>query len=321
MRIVLSAAVLLWASVVNAQPRVDQATMERWMSELSNWGRWGKTDQMGTVNLITPAKRRAAAALVKEGLSVSLSRDAETVKSAANPQPFGHAMISTGLDANPMFAMDTYTISYHGQSITHFDALSHMFHQGKVYNGYSQSEINTKGAGQLAVTAYKNGLVSRGILMDIPRLKGVPYLDPPAAILPADLDAWEKKAAVKVASGDIVLIRTGHWARRRAVGAWNTENGTAGMHPSCARWFHERGVSVVGSETHGEFMPSAADGSKFPLHQLLLIAMGTPLFDNCDLDALSEAAAARNRWEFLFVAAPLAVPGGTGSPLNPIAIF
>ena len=309
------------AIALAANPPLDKAVLDRWMQELSNWGRWGIDDQMGTVNLITPAKRKAAAALVKEGYSVSLSSDAETVKSADNEFPFGHEMIATGNDSNPMFGMDIYTTRYHGKVLTHLDALSHMFYQGKMYNGYSQQQVNRQGAQQLAVTAYKNGLISRGILMDIPALKGVKYLDLSMPIYPADLDAWEKKAGVKVGSGDIVFIRTGRWARRVEKGPWNTEVAAAGMHASCARWFHQRDVAIVGSDTHGELMPSPVPGVAFPVHQLLLIAMGTPMFDNCDLEPLSQAAAARHRWEFLLTAAPLAVPKGTGSPLNPIAIF
>jgi len=309
------------AVVFAADPPLDKAMLDRWMQELSNWGRWGKDDQMGTVNLITPAKRKAAAALVKEGYSVSLSSDAETVKSADNEFPFGHEMIATGNDSNPMFGMDVYSTRYHGKVLTHLDALSHMFYQGKMYNGYSQQQVNRQGAQQLAVTAYKNGLISRGILMDIPALKGVKYLDLSTPIYPADLDAWEKKAGVKVGSGDIVFIRTGRWARRAEKGPWDTEAAAAGMHASCARWFHQRDVAMVGSDTHGELMPSPVPGVAFPVHQLLLIAMGTPMFDNCDLEPLSQEAAARHRWEFLLTAAPLAVPKGTGSPLNPIAIF
>jgi len=309
------------AAMLAAQPRVDRAMLDRWMQELSNWGRWGKADQLGTVNLITAAKRKSAAALVKEGFTVSLSSDVETTKSADNPFPFVQEMIATGSDSNPMFGMDIYSTRYHGKVLTHLDALSHMFYQGKMYNGYSQEQVTRQGAQQLAVSAYKDGLVSRGILMDIPRLKGVKYLELSTPIYPADLNAWEKQAGLKVGSGDIVFIRTGRWARRAEKGPWDTEQAAAGMHATCARWFHQRDVAMVGSDTHGELMPPTVEGVPFPMHQLLLIAMGTPMFDNCDLEPLSAAAAARHRWEFLLTAAPLAVPKGTGSPLNPIAIF
>lgn len=286
------------------------------MRELSNWGRWGKDDQMGTINLITPAQRKSAAALVKEGFTVSLSRDADTAKSADNPVPFGHTMVP-----NPMFGMDTYTMRYHNQSTTHLDSLSHMYVDGTMYNGFKQSEITAAGAQKLAVTAFKNGLISRGILMDIARLKGVKYLENGTAILPADFEAWEKKTGIKVGAGDIVFVRAGHWVRRAEKGPWDSETGAAGMHPSCARWFKQRDVAMIGSETHGEVMPAPISGVPFPLHQLLLVAMGMPMLDNCDFDALADAAATRNRWEFLVMASPLAVPRGTGSPLNPIAVF
>jgi hypothetical protein len=312
----LFAAVCAAAILSPAQTPLDQAALDRWMLELSNWNRWGKEDQMGTVNLITPAKRKSAAALIKEGVTVSLSRNTDAVKSADNAVPFGHEMID-----NPMFGMDVYTMRYHNMAMTHMDSLSHMFYQGKMYNGYSREQVNAQGAQKLAVTAFKNGIVSRGILMDIPRLKGMNYLDLSTPVLPADFEAWEKKAGIKVGPGDIVFIRTGHWARRAEKGPWNTEEAAAGMHPSCARWLHQRDVAMIGSDTHGELMPSVVAGVPFPMHQLLLIAMGTPMFDNCDLEALGDAAAARHRWEFFFTAAPLAVTNGTGSPLNPIAIF
>jgi kynurenine formamidase len=298
-----------------AQP-LDKTTFDRWMQELSNWGRWGKDDQMGTVNLITAAKRKSAAGLVKDGVGVSLSSDTDTVKSVDNPFPFGHEMLD-----DPLFRGDVYTIRYHGLVMTHLDSLSHTFYEGKMYNGFSRDQVNSKGAQKLAVDVFKNGLISRGILMDIPRLKGVKYLEPSTPVLPADFDAWEKKTGIKVGAGDIVFVRTGRWARRREKGPWNTEEAAAGMHPSCARWFKQRDVAVIGSDTHGELMPSVVAGVPFPMHLLLLVAMGTPMFDNCDLEALSEAAAAHGRWQFFLTAAPLAVVKGTGSPLNPIAVF
>jgi kynurenine formamidase len=308
-------AMWIAAAVLPAQP-LDKAALDRWMQEVSNWGRWGNDDQAGTVNLITPAKRKTAAALIREGVTVSLSSDTDTAKSADNPLPFGHEMLP-----NPMFGMDIYTMRYHNQVTTHLDALSHMYAGGKMYNGFTQDQVTARGAQKLAVTAYKNGLVSRGILMDIPQLKGVKYLDPGTAVMPADFEAWEKRAGFRVGAGDIVLVRTGHWARRAGKGPWDTEQPTAGMHPSCARWFKQRDVAAIGSDTHGELMPSVVAGAPFPLHQLLIVAMGMPMFDNCDLEALSAAALSRKRWAFFFTAAPLAVPGGTGSPLNPIAIF
>ena len=312
----------LGASLLSAhQKSVDKATVELWMKELSNWGRWGAADQKGTMNLITPDTRRRAAALVKEGFAVSLSREMDAEKSADNSRPFGHSMISHGQVADPMFAMDTYTMSFHGAAMTHLDAQSHVLYKGKVYNGYSKDEIDAAGAKQLAVTAFKEGFFGRGILMDIPRLNGVKYLELSTPIYPEDLDAWEKRAGIKVGAGDIVFVRTGRWARRVEKGPWNTDQASAGLHVSCARWFKQRDIAVIGSDMHAELIPSPVPGIPYPMHQLFVVAMGMPMFDNCDLEPLSAAAAARNRWEFLLTASPLVVPRGTGSPLNPIAIF
>jgi len=308
------------AAAADAGP-LDVAAIDRWMTELSNWNRWGKDDERGTVNLMTDETRKRALATVKEGVTVSLSRDADPVKSADNGNPLGLSMVATAADPDP-FAMETLTITFHGSAYTHMDALSHMYYKGRTYNGVAKERVVSKaGADVLTVTAFKRGFVGRGVLMDIPRLKGVPYLEPRTAITPADLDAWEKQAGLKVGSGDIVFFRTGRWARRAKVGAWDIGAESAGLHPSVARWLKARDVAIVGWDGHGEVMPSVVKGVDFPMHQLLLIAMGTPLFDNCDLEGLAEAAGSRKRWTFLLTASPLAVPHGTGSPLNPIAVF
>ena len=317
-------ALALAAMPALAQPRekVNKETVERWMKELSNWGRWGKDDQLGTLNLITPAKRRQAAALVKEGASVSLSRDAETAKAVDNPDPFVHQMLNTGSNALiGTFCLDRYSVSYHGYAITHMDAICHMFHNGRMFNGYSQQEVTATGTRKLGIEHVKNGIFSRGILMDIPRLKGAPYLEPGTPIYPDDLNAWEKKAGLKVSSGDLVFIRTGRWALRKAKGPFDASKKAAGLHASCARWLKQRDVAMLGSDAASDVAPSLVDGVDQPIHQLVLIALGTPIFDNCDLEAIGEACQQRKRWEFLLTAAPLAVVGGTGSPLNPIATF
>ena len=326
----LSALAFVVASVVIVAPLLraqsgpaplDAATIDRWMTELSNWNRWGREDERGTVNLMTDETRKRALATVKEGVTVSLSRDADPVKSADNGNPLGLSMIATAQDPDP-FAMETLTISFHGAAYTHMDALSHMYYKGRTYNGRAKGDvISAAGASTNTIMAFKRGFVGRGVLMDIPRLKGLPYLEPRTAVTPADLDAWEKQAGVKVGAGDIVFFRTGRWARRAKVGPWDIGAESAGLHPAVARWLKSRDVAIVGWDGHGEVMPSVVAGVDFPMHQLLLIAMGTPLFDNCDLEAVADAAAQRKRWTFLLTASPLAVPHGTGSPLNPIATF
>jgi kynurenine formamidase len=320
----LSASWLIFASTVdptNVQHKLAKSDIDRMMTELSSWGRWGREDQLGAINLITPSKRKQAALLVKEGVSVSLARDVLKDRAADNARPFEHSMNMVGVNNPGQFSLDTFSVNYHGYAHTHLDALCHMFYQGKMYNGFSQDEVTQQGAARLSIVNLKQGIFTRGILMDIARLKGVPFLEPETAIYPDDLEAWEKKAGIKVGSGDVIFVRTGRWARRAAVGPWNVGASAAGLHASCARWLKQRDVAIIGSDVASDVVPSGVEGVPLPIHQLVLVAMGVHIFDNCDLEALSEAAAKRNRWEFLLTASPLAVPGGTGSPLNPIATF
>src|SRR5262245_35970020 len=168
--------------------------VDRMMTELSNWGRWGKEDQMGAINLITPAKRKEALKLVKEGVSISMARDTNAEAAPDNDSPYEHTMTVTGESGRSMWSLDKFGVSFHGYQHTHLDALCHMFWQGKMYNGFAKEEVTQKGAGKLGIHNLKQGVVTRGILMDIARLKGVPYLEPGTAIYPEDLDAWEKQA-------------------------------------------------------------------------------------------------------------------------------
>lgn len=323
MRLLYIGLVLGISGVMVGQQRaaLTEATIDQWMKELSNWGRWGKEDQMGTINLITAAKRKQAASLVKEGFSVSLAHDTLKEKEVDNSSPFGHAMTMTGKNNKGQFSVDQYSVSYHGYAHTHMDSLCHMFYKGQMYNGVKQETITEKGAERLSVRNFKNGIFTRGILMDIPKLKGVAYLEPGTPIYPEDLDAWEKQAGVKVSSGDVVFIRTGRWALRAAKGPWNVSDKSAGLHASAARWLKQRDVAMLGSDAASDVMPSGVQGVVQPIHQMVLIALGTPIFDNCDLELLSAEAGKRKRYEFLVTAAPISVPGGTGSPLNPIATF
>ena len=299
---------------------VSKAEFEKWMSELSNWGRWGKDDQLGAVNLITPEKRKAAARLVRDGVPVSLSHDAEKEVALDNPRPFVHEMIVHGASPNAGSHSDSFTIAHHGLAHTHLDALCHYFHDGRLYNGFARAEVTGKGAGKLGVDRMKNGIFTRGVLVDIPHMKGLQYLEPGTPIYPEDLDTWEKFAGIKVQSGDVLLVRTGRWALRKEKGPWPPER-LAGLHASSVRWLKSRDIAVLGSDSASEARPTGLEGMRGPVHTLVLVALGVPILDNCDLEALSGAAAQRKRWEFLLTTAPIAVPGATGSALNPIAIF
>jgi kynurenine formamidase len=300
-----------------ARPRtVTAQEYERWKKDLSNWGRWGREDQIGALNLITPAKRRQAASLVKEGVSVSLAGDADTVKAVDNPNPWEHTMLGIG--------SDRLAISYHGIAHTHLDSLAHIHESGVFYNGYTPSgdEVLKQGHPRNSIHNLKDGILTRGVLIDIPRLKGVPYLEPGTPIHVEDLEAWEKKAGVRVSAGDALFVRTGVWARRKALGPWlrgRAEGGrSAGLDPSVIPWLKRRDIALLGSDHPQYVSPSELRGA---VHDFALVHLGVHLFDNCDLEALAEAAAARTRWEFMLTAAPLPIRGGTGSPLNPIATF
>ena len=319
----LSLSLLLTLSLTaQSSHTATKADFERWMKQLSNWSRWGKDDQKGTVNLITAAKVKQAAALAKSGITVSMERTLDTAESADNSSPLAHIMTNTGENhVAGAYAMDRYEISYHGYGHTHMDALGHAFYDGKMYNGYAQSTVTKAGAAKNDVTAYKDGVVTRGIIVDIPRLKGIPYMEPGAPIYVEDLEAWEKKTGVKIGSGDALFIRTGRWARRAEKGPWNAGEILAGLHVSVVPWLKQRDVAILGGDGASDLMPSQVDGVSQPVHFLMLIALGSPLFDNCDLEAVAATAARLNRYEFLFTAAPMAIPGGTGSPLNPLAIF
>jgi len=308
-------------AIASSKPAlVTKAEYDKWRTELSNWGRWGKDDQVGAINMITPAKRKQAAGLVKDGVPVSLAGDVNTERAVDNGQPYEHVMTSAGAGG----AGDSLSVSFHGYQHTHIDAFAHRFFDGKMYNGFSFEEVTKEdGAKKNSIYNLHNGIFTRGILMDIPRLKGVPYLEPGTRIFVEDLEAWEKQAGVKVQAGDAVFIRTGRWARRAKNGAWNAGVEVAGLDPSVIPWLKRRDVSILGSEAAQDATPPPTGSELGPLalHDFVLIVLGVQLMDDTNLEAVSEAAAQRKRWEFLLTASPLPVKNGTGSPLNPIAVF
>ncbi len=309
---------LVTGSVANAQ--IAKEVVDEWMNELSNWGRWGSEDELGSLNLITPQTRVAAATLVREGISVSLAH--EVLKEAAldNSSPYAHEMTAIGSSPGP-WSGDSIGVSYHGYAHSHLDALCHRFYKGTMYNGFPEDQVTEDGCSRLAITVAAKGIFGRGILIDMAAFKGQSWLELGTAITPDDLDAWEQQTGIEIRSGDIVLLRTGRWARREALGPWNVAAQSAGLHASAAQWFKSKNISMIGSDVALDVFPSGFETYTHPTHLLFLVALGTPIFDNLDLEALAAEAAQQKRWEFLFTTAPLRVTGGTGSPLNPIATF
>src|SRR5262249_17677765 len=238
---------------------VSPEDYDRWKTELSNWGRWGKDDQIGALNLITPAKRKKSAALVKEGFPVSMAGDADMVKAVDNPNPYELKMLTIGTDQ--------ISVNYHGIAHTHVDSLAHINDNGVFYNGYKPDadSVLKQGHDKNSIHNVKNGIFTRGILIDIPRLKGVPYLEPGTPIYIEDLEAWEKKAGVKVSAGDALFVGTGVGARRKAAGPWlrgRAEGGkSAGLDPSVIPWLKQRDIAILASDHPQYVSPSPLRGA------------------------------------------------------------
>ncbi|WP_109793440.1 cyclase family protein [Minwuia thermotolerans] len=297
-----------------------------YFERLSNWGRWGKDDQKGTLNLITPDRRRAAAALVRDGDIVSCSRTLSPKRDVENPDPLLHFMRQSGESAPARgmgFASDWIGLEFHGFSTTHLDSLSHLFWDGRMYNGRPASGITTsRGGADGSIEWARDGIISRGVLLDMPWSQDRDWLEPGEAILPADLDACAAQAGVEVGEGDILLIRTGRDARRARHGpVAPAQGGAAGLHAACLPWLHEHGIAVLSSDVAQDVMPSGFDGIPMPIHAVGIVAMGLWLLDNAWLEDLAEHCRRRERWAFHMTVAPLPLKNTTGSPVNPIALF
>jgi kynurenine formamidase len=285
---------------------------------LSNWGRWGDDDQLGALNLITPAVTAAAAATVRTGRSVSCGRPLDTVPSADNPSPVAHHMTGTFTEG---MGADYFAIAPHGFATSHLDALCHIFHEGRMYNGFPSEAVTAHGATKLGIHHLRAGIVTRGVLLDIPAVRGVEALEPGAAVFPEDLEAAEDRAGLTVRPGDALVVRTGRWRWRHEHGAWDAGRLAAGLDASCLPWLRAREVATLGSDGVSDVLPSRVEGVGMPIHTVVIVAMGVHLMDNLDLELLAAACVEEARWEFLFTVAPLVLRRGTASPVNPIALF
>jgi kynurenine formamidase len=312
---------------VPAYPAMTTAAeYHRAMDELSNWGRWGPDDELGAANLITPDKRRAAAALVTEGISVSLAHDVAQEEALDTPWILNREVVA--VSATGASDRYQYTGTYHGVSHSHLDAVDcHIMYEGKGYNGVAMEEIEAAGGcPRGSINALKDGIVTRGILFDATLLPGnvTPegWVEPGTAIRAADLVALEEIEGVRVEAGDVILLYTGRWKRRAALGPWPTSEGVAGYHADVAYFMKERGVSFIGHDMFNDVSPHEfSEDERLPLHRLALVSLGTGIFDNLDFERLAEVAKEIGRYEFLFTAAPLRIEMGMGSPINPIATF
>ena len=307
---------------------VSKADFEKLFAHVRNWGRWGPDDERGTLNYITPEHVRKAAALVRSGRSVSMEIPINTVAGPDNPRPAMHYMVQ-GYDVRsdlgePQFSADYLATEFHGDCHTHIDALCHIAYKGILYNGKPASAVTTRGPTIQDITAYAHGIVGRGVLLDIPRLRGVKWLEPGEAVTTAELEAAEKAQGVRLGEGDIFVFRTGHHRRRLELGPWNNGydgEGKAGLHVDTIPLLHERKVAAFLPDGDGETVPSNVEGIAYPIHALQIAAMGMACSDSLQFEELVKICEEEKRWEFLVVAAPLRLPRGTGSLFNPIAIF
>lgn len=300
---------------------MSEAKFDALMQQISNWNRWGADDELGTLNLITARERKAAAALVTEGLTVSLALDLNKQVDPLNQNPFEHSVTRAEFGGHQV-AGDKYSVEYHGFAHSHMDGLPHFAHKGFFYNGVPYDAAEPTGALRLGIhNAGVNGVFTRGVLVDMPRHLGVEFLQPGTAITAADIEAWERSNNVRIGKGDVLLIRTGRWVKVAKDGQWNFLESAAGSQASLAAWLKKRDVAMIGCDGISDVMPSGVEGRLNPLHELVLVGLGMPILDNLDLEALGAKAAELKRPTFLYVGAPLRVPGGTGSPLNPLAVF
>jgi kynurenine formamidase len=286
--------------------------------ELSNQGRWGPDDQRGTLNYITSETVRAAAGLVRSGRVVSVAHDLDTVPSTKNYNPPSMRLLYRG--HRPIVSADQFTVIAHGFAVTHVDALAHMFFQDRVYNGRSAEDVvRPDGVHFGSIHAMREGIVTRGVLLDVASARGVPWLRPGDGVTPEDLERAEARASVRTRSGDAIFVRVGLGAREAAEGPEDPAL-RAGLVPACLSWLHRREVAVYSGDCI-EQRPSPYPRVPWPLHMIGIAGMGLVLLDNTDVEPLARACAAEGRWEFLVMVAPLRIPRGTGSPVNPLCVF
>jgi kynurenine formamidase len=285
---------------------------------------WGPADRRGALNYLTPATTLAAAGEVKLGRSVSMAGPIEYRVTADNPEPALHKMTQTG-DSAPddglSFAMDQIGMNIHGNADTHIDALSHVIYDGRLYNNRPADIVGDTGAAELSIAAAADGVVGRGVLLDVPRARGVPWLEPGDHVTADDLATAERDQQVQVGQGDLVFIRVGHRLRRFQLGPWDSAAARAGLHPAVMEYLSGRKIALLGSDGNNDTAPSAVPGVDFPVHVLAIAALGVHLIDYLDFSVLAPICAEFRQWSFLCVIAPLRLVLATGSPVNPIAIL
>ena len=304
------AAVERAATAVQVDPRMPSAEeVQSWYTDRRNWGRWGNDDEKGAINLITPEKTVAATRLVRTGRKVSASRVFE---------PEQHFMRKSPRSSGAGSVVDYYGFIYHGQTITHIDALCHMWDTDGMWQGRDPDvELTTQGATFGTIDAWSDGIITRGVLLDVPRYRGVAHVTPGNPVHGWELEEIARAQGVEVEPGDALLVYSGKDAFVRAGGVY-AGGDRPGLSVTCAKFIRDHDVSLLGWDMM-DARPNPY-GLTFPVHGVLF-NYGVALLDNALLEPLAEACAEEGRYEFMFMGLPLKVAGGTGSPANPIAMF
>ena len=287
---------------------------------------------MGTLNLISPQKRVQAARLVRQGVAIGCARPItrDMAADVANPPPV-HFMLQSGEGyvtpselsrRSRQTTSDFFGMVFHGITITHIDALSHILWEGRMYNGRPAEAVTTaEGATENSIEALKDGVVTRGVLLDIARLRGKEWLEGGEAVFPEDLEAAEEAQGVRVEEGDALCLRLGWYKRRNQVGPAPRAIGRPGLHAATLPWLHRRGVALVAADASQDVQPSGYEKLEIPVHQVGIVAMGLWLIDSANFEDLAQRCLELDRWEYLFTLAPIRFSGVTGSPLTPLAVF
>ena len=318
-----------------------------WFDKCSNWGRWGPEDEFGTMNFLTPQKRLEAIQVVKEGVTISCQRPIEFLPSvdydgttAAPAKRFSYLYRRTsnpGYYKGGFLGNDSIWIEMHSGGRTHLDSPAHYHWEGKLYNGFPMElhqpipEVLRARGGELpeesklGTDVLAEGVIGKGVLLDIPYLRQRDWLEVGEGVFPEDLEEAEKTEGVRVEEGDIVVVRTGRTIHRVGFGPGTAGQAGlhhwAGLHAACIPWLYERRVAVLASDTASDVSPSGYPNLVLPVHMVGLAAMGLWLLEGCDLEGLTAACRQRSRWEFLFTFAPWKATGFSGMPVNPIAVL
>lgn len=308
------------------------AAIARASEELSNWGRWGTEDQIGTLNFVTPAKVVEAAALVRRGktFGMGIPLDSKGPQSGIFNSRWNpiHTMLVTGTDAvagvldagGVRYADDAINMPV--QAATHWDAIGHVFNGDYMYNGHSATSVDSGGVHKLGIEHTRDRMVGRGVLLDVPRFKNLPWLEDGYAVTNADLDATAKAQGVEIREGDFVIVRTGHMERCLEAGEWGGFAGgdAPGVAFENAYWCREHSIAAICADTWGVEVRPSESGANQPWHTVVIPALGLTMGEIFYVKELADDCAADGVYEFLFAGPPLVISGGTGSPINPLAI-